>query len=200
MGGSFDTLSSAKTIGRIALTHFSVETCFQRRDHQKNHIHFSTCGSFFFYVVRFRIAQNLALVSETMELCFHYDNLTPYVHDLLKKIQFSAKKHIQSTHALTMNCKTKKVYFATQSSSDLIEQFWLSLLTITGRRTRKARKLTTRSSTRQGKIRNAPRSKAEKKKKVSLKKLKRTRKTRGEGLDRDDYDAKSVERIGGIVE
>ena len=59
---------------------------------------------------------------------------------------------VQSTNALTMDLKTKKVYFATQSLSDLIEQFWLSSLTITGRGTRKARKLTTRSSTRQGKI------------------------------------------------
>ena len=50
------------------------------------------------------------------------------------------------------------------------------------------------------KNRDAPRSKAEKKKKVSLKKLERTQKTRGEGLDRVAYDAKSVEKFGGIVE
>ena len=46
--------------------------------------------------------------------------------------------------------------------------------------------------------RNAPRSKAEKKKKVSLVKLKRTQKTRGEGLARVAYDAKSVEKFGGL--
>ena len=50
------------------------------------------------------------------------------------------------------------------------------------------------------KNRDAPRSKAEKKKKVSLKKLKRTQKIRGEGLDRVEYDAKSVERFEAIVE
>ena len=50
------------------------------------------------------------------------------------------------------------------------------------------------------KDRDAPRSKAEKKKKVSLVKLKRTQKTRGEGLARVAYNAKSVEKFGGIVE
>ena len=39
-----------------------------------------------------------------------------------------------------------------------------------------------------------------KKKKVSLKKLERTQKVRGEGLGRVAYDPKSVKKFGGIVE
>ena len=49
------------------------------------------------------------------------------------------------------------------------------------------------------KNRDAPRSKAEKKKKESLKKLERTQRIRGEGLERVAYDPKSVEKLGGIV-
>ena len=48
--------------------------------------------------------------------------------------------------------------------------------------------------------RDAPRSKPEKKKKVSLKKLERTQRIRSEGLERVAYDPKSVEKFGGIVE
>ena len=48
--------------------------------------------------------------------------------------------------------------------------------------------------------RDAPRSKAEKKKKVSLKKLERTQKIRSEGLARVAYDPKSVENLSAIVE
>ena len=47
------------------------------------------------------------------------------------------------------------------------------------------------------KTRDAPRSKPQKKKKVSLKKLERTQRIRSEGLE---YDPKSVEKFGGIVE
>ena len=39
-----------------------------------------------------------------------------------------------------------------------------------------------------------------KKKKVSLKKLERTQRIRGEALERVAYDPKSVEKFGGIVE
>ena len=50
------------------------------------------------------------------------------------------------------------------------------------------------------KTRDAPRSKPQKKKKVSLKKLERTQRIRSEGLERVVYDPKSVEKFGGIVE
>ena len=50
------------------------------------------------------------------------------------------------------------------------------------------------------KTRDAPRSKPQKKKKVSLKKLERTQRIRSEGLERVAYDPKSVEKFGGIVE
>ena len=50
------------------------------------------------------------------------------------------------------------------------------------------------------KTRDAPRSKPQKKQKVSLKKLERTQRIRGEGLERVAYDPKSVEKFGGIVE
>ena len=53
---------------------------------------------------------------------------------------------VQSTNALTMYLRTKKVYFATQCLSGLIEHFWLSSQIITGPGTRKARKLTTKES------------------------------------------------------
>ena len=53
---------------------------------------------------------------------------------------------VQSTNALTMDLRTNKVYFAIQCLSDLIEHFWLSSQTITGRGTRKARKLTAKES------------------------------------------------------
>ena len=48
--------------------------------------------------------------------------------------------------------------------------------------------------------RDVPRSKTEKKKKVSLKKLERTQRVRGEGLERVAYDSKSVKKFGVIVE
>ena len=50
------------------------------------------------------------------------------------------------------------------------------------------------------KTRDAPRSKPQKKKKVSLKKLERTQRIRSEGLERVAYDPKSVEKFGGIVQ
>ena len=50
------------------------------------------------------------------------------------------------------------------------------------------------------KTRDAPRSKPEKKKKVSLKKLERNQRVRGEGLERVAYDSKSVKKFGVIVE
>ena len=50
------------------------------------------------------------------------------------------------------------------------------------------------------KTRDAPWSKPQKKQKVSLKKLERTQRIRGEGLERVAYDPKSVEKFGGIVE
>ena len=50
------------------------------------------------------------------------------------------------------------------------------------------------------KTRDAPRSKSEKKKKVSLKKLERIPRVRGEGLERVPYDPESVKKFGGIVE
>ena len=49
------------------------------------------------------------------------------------------------------------------------------------------------------KTRDAPRSKPEKRKKVSLKKRERTQIIRGEGLERVAYDPKSFEKLGGIV-
>ena len=93
-----------------------------------------------------------------------------------------------------------KRYVATQSLPGLMTQFWLSSPTITGHGTRNARKLTIKSSKRQGKIetRRGPRQK--RRQKVSLVKLKRTQKTRDEGLARVAYDVKSVEKFGGIVE
>ena len=50
------------------------------------------------------------------------------------------------------------------------------------------------------KTRDAPRSKPQKKQKVSLKKLERTQRIWGEGLERVAYDRKSVKKFGGIVE
>ena len=50
------------------------------------------------------------------------------------------------------------------------------------------------------KTRDAPQSKPQKKKKVSLGKLERTQRIRGEALERVAYDPKSVEKFGGIVE
>ena len=47
--------------------------------------------------------------------------------------------------------------------------------------------------------RSAPRSKPKPKEKISLKKLTRTHSVRDKGLDRVDYDPKSVEKFGGIV-
>lgn len=42
--------------------------------------------------------------------------------------------------------------------------------------------------------------KARKKKRVSLKKLERIQRVRGEGLERDAYDPESVQKFWGIVE
>ena len=50
------------------------------------------------------------------------------------------------------------------------------------------------------KTRDAPGSKPLKKKKVSLKTLERTQRIRSEGLERIAYDPKSVDKFGGIVE
>ena len=48
--------------------------------------------------------------------------------------------------------------------------------------------------------RDASRSKPENKKKFSLKKLQRTQRFRGEGLESVVYDPKSLKKFGGIVE
>ena len=60
-------------------------------------------------------------------------------------------------------------------------------------------KITNGKMTRKRKNRNAGRSKAKPKQKVSLKKLQRTHKNRDSALNSIGYDPKSVVKFGGIV-
>ena len=104
---------------------------------------------------------------------------------------------VQSTNALTMDLKTKKVseyLFCTLQIIlvELYNHYW------PWNKNGEEVKYTVREKER--KTRDAPRSKPQKKKKVSLKKLERTQRIRGEALERVAYDPKSVEKFGGIVE
>ena len=62
------------------------------------------------------------------------------------------------------------------------------------------RKLNIRFVRRNGRLEMLRGQNHKKKKKVSLKKLERTQRIRGEALERVAYDPKSVEKFGGIVE
>ena len=65
---------------------------------------------------------------------------------------------------------------------------------------KKGEEVTYKIREKERKTRDAPRSKPEKKKKVTLKKLERTQRVRGKGLERVAYDPKSVKKFEGIVE
>ena len=104
---------------------------------------------------------------------------------------------VQSTNALTMDLKTKKVpkcpFWKLQIFSvELYNHYWPW--------NKKGGEVAYKIREKERKTRDAPRSKPEKKKKVSLKKLERTQRVRSEGLERVAYDPKSVEKFGGIVE
>ena len=104
---------------------------------------------------------------------------------------------VQSTNALTMNLKTKKIseYFFWKLQIFLVElynHYWTW--------NKKGEEVAYKIREKERKTRDAPRSKPEKKKKVSLKKLERTQRVRCEGLERVAYDPKSVKKFGGIVE
>ena len=106
---------------------------------------------------------------------------------------------IQSTNALTMDLKTKKVccnaVFTRFNETILVEltnHYWPW--------NEEGEEVEYKIVDKARKNRDASRSKAEKKKKVFLKKLERTQKTRSEGLDRVAYNAKSVESFERSVE
>ena len=103
---------------------------------------------------------------------------------------------VQSTNALTMDLKTKKVtiYFFWKFRillAELYNHYWPW--------NKNGEEVAYKIREKERNTRDAPRSKPEKKKKVSLKKLERTQRTRSEGLERVAYDPKSVEKLGGIV-
>ena len=100
-------------------------------------------------------------------------------------------------YALTMNLKTKKVpeYFFWKLQIVLVElynHYWPW--------NKNGEEVDYKIREKERKTRDAPWSKPQKKQKVSLKKLERTQRTRGEGLEKVAYDPKSVEKFGGIVE
>ena len=104
---------------------------------------------------------------------------------------------VQSTNALTMDLKTKKVtiYFFWKFRillAELYNHYWPW--------NKNGEEVAYKIREKKRNTRDAPRSKPEKKKKVSLKKLERTQRIRSEGLERVAYDPKSVEKFGGIVE
>ena len=104
---------------------------------------------------------------------------------------------IQSTYALTMNLKMKKVaeYFFWKFQIVFVERYnhyWLW--------NKSGDEVEYKIREKERKTRDAPRSKPQKKKKVSLKKLERTQRIRSEGLERTAYEPESVEKFGGIVE
>ena len=71
---------------------------------------------------------------------------------------------------------------------------------MTGSATKKRGEDTYKIRENERKTRDAPRSKPEKQNKVSLKKLERTQRFQGEGLEKVAYDPKSLKKLGGIVE
>ena len=77
--------------------------------------------------------------------------------------------------------------------------FWLSFTIITRGETKMDRKLHTRFEKRSERL-EMHRDLSQKKKKVSLNKLKRTQRVLGEGLERVAYDPKSVKKFSGIKE
>ena len=100
-------------------------------------------------------------------------------------------------YALTMNLKTKQVpeYFFWKLQIVLVElynHYWPW--------NKNGEEVDYKIREKERKTRDAPWSKPQKKQKVSLKKLERTQRIRGEGLERVAYDPKSVEKFGGIVE
>ena len=104
---------------------------------------------------------------------------------------------VQSTNALTMDLKTKKVstYFFWKLRIVLVElynHYWPW--------NKNGEEVKYKICKNERNTRDAPRSKPEKKKKVSLKKLERTQRVRSEGLERAAYDPKSVEKFGCIIE
>ena len=104
---------------------------------------------------------------------------------------------IQSTNVLTMNLKMKKVaeYFFWKFQIVFVERYnhyWLW--------NKSGEEVEYKIREKERKTRDAPRSKPQKKKKASWKKLERTQRIRSEGLERVVYDPKSVEKFGGIVE
>ena len=104
---------------------------------------------------------------------------------------------IQSTNALTMNLKMKKVaeYFFWKFQIVFVERYnhyWLW--------NKSGEEVEYKIREKERKTRDAPRSKPQKKKKLSLKKLGRTQRIRSKVLERVAYDPKSVEKFGGIVE
>ena len=104
---------------------------------------------------------------------------------------------VQSTNALTMDLKTKKVtiYFFWKFRillAELYNHYWPW--------NKNGEEVAYKIREKERNTRDAPRSKPEKKKKVSLKKLERTQRIRSEGLERVAYNPKSVEKFRGIVE
>ena len=155
-------------------------------------------GVFFFNVGRFRIAQNLELVSETMELCFNNDTSTPYVHDLLNnfylpwdtgpKLFYNPPKYL---NALGIICS---------GSLHSVQLHWFELYNHYWPWNPQGEEVEYHITERKRKSRNAPRSKSESKKKPKLHKLERTHEKRGAGLERIGYDPKRVEIFWGVVE
>ena len=106
---------------------------------------------------------------------------------------------IQSTNALTMNLKMKKVaeYFFWKFQIVFVERYnhyWL------WNKSGEEVEYSIRFARRSGKLEMLRGQNHKKKKKVSLKKLVRTQRIRSEGFERVAYDPKSVEKFGGIVE
>ena len=100
-------------------------------------------------------------------------------------------------YALTMNLKTKKVpeYFFWKLQIVLVElynHYWPW--------NKNGEEVDYKIREKERKTRDTPWSKPQKKQKVSLKRLERTQRVRGEGLERVAYDPKSVGNFGGIVE
>ena len=76
----------------------------------------------------------------------------------------------------------------------------MSFTTITGRGTKKGRKSHIRFEKRSGKLEMVRHQSKKNKEESSLKKLERTKRFRGKGLERVAHDTKSVGNFGYVVE
>ena len=102
---------------------------------------------------------------------------------------------VQSTHALTLDRETGKVYSFSRMryrvAFEMYNHYWPW--------NEESEEVKFKVRERKRKNRSAPRSHPKPKEKISLTKLERTQKIRGEGLNKISYDPKSDEKFGGIV-